>query len=153
VRRRSGGGGGLGGKKWRSSVSATSPGSEAPGRSGNLYSGRPNVNHLAVQRECGVAEDKKSDQCFLLAEAMTLKYVLLELFTLLQLRGDGLRREILATLSYSLLRDEWRGDHHGFERGHRHLLRAWAVRREVRPVEEMSNHLLRELGVGLVQLQ
>jgi len=27
---------------------------------------------------------------------------------------------------------------------------AWEVRREVRRVEEMSNHLLRELGVGLV---
>ena len=26
---------------------------------------------------------------------------------------------------------------------------AWEVRREVRRVEEMSNHLLRELGVGL----
>jgi len=30
------------------------------------------------------------------------------------------------------------------------LLGAWEVRSEVRRVEEMSNHLLRELGVGLV---
>ena len=29
------------------------------------------------------------------------------------------------------------------------MLGAWEVRREVRRVEEMSNHLLRELGVGL----
>ena len=29
------------------------------------------------------------------------------------------------------------------------MLGAWAVRREVRRVEEMSNHLLHELGVGL----
>jgi len=29
------------------------------------------------------------------------------------------------------------------------LLRAWEVRREGRQVEEMSNHLHRELGVGL----
>jgi len=28
------------------------------------------------------------------------------------------------------------------------LLRAWEVRREVRQVEEILNHLLRELGVG-----
>ena len=40
------------------------------------------------------------------------------------------------------------GDHHGFKRGHGRLLGAWEVRREVRRVEEMSNHLLRELGVG-----
>jgi len=45
-----------------------------------------------------VAEDKKSDECIFLAEVMALKYVLLELFTLLQLRGDGSRREILANL-------------------------------------------------------
>jgi len=43
-----------------------------------------------------VAEDKKSDQCAFLAEAMALKYVLLELLTLLQLKGDGSRRDILA---------------------------------------------------------
>jgi len=29
------------------------------------------------------------------------------------------------------------------------LLGAWAVRREVRRVEEMSNHLHRKLGMGL----
>ena len=29
------------------------------------------------------------------------------------------------------------------------MLGAWEVRREVRQVEEMSNHLLWELGVGL----
>ena len=55
------------------------------------------MNLLAVQRECRVAEDKKSDEC-VLAEAMALKYVLLELFTLLQLRGAGSRRDILANL-------------------------------------------------------
>ena len=86
------------GKKWPRSVSATSAGSEAPGKFGNLCGGRPNANLLAVQRECGVAEDKKSDQCVFLAEAMALKYVLLEHFTLLQLRGDGSRRDILANL-------------------------------------------------------
>jgi len=80
---------------------------------------------------------------------MALKYVLLELLTLLQLREDGSRREILANLWYSLLRDERRGDHHGFERGYGCLPRAWEVRREVRRVEEMSNHQLREFGVGL----
>jgi len=45
-----------------------------------------------------VAKDKKSDQCAFLAEAMALKYVLLELFTLLQLRVDGSRQDILAKL-------------------------------------------------------
>jgi len=45
-----------------------------------------------------VAEDRKSDQCVLLAEAMALKYVLLELFTLLKLRGHGSRRDVLANL-------------------------------------------------------
>jgi len=79
----------LEGKKWSRSVSATSAGSEAPGKSGNLCGGRPNVNLLAIQRERGVAEDRKSDQCVRLAEAMPLKYVLLELFILLQFRGDG----------------------------------------------------------------
>ena len=68
------------------------------GKSGNLCGGRPNVSLLAVQRECGVAEDKKSDQCAFLAEAMTLIYVLLELFTLLQLKRDRSRRDILANL-------------------------------------------------------
>jgi len=53
---------------------------------------------LAVQRECGVAEDKKSDQCAFLAKPMAVKYVLLELFTLLKLREDGSRRDILANL-------------------------------------------------------
>jgi len=53
---------------------------------------------LAVQRESGVADDRKSDQRVFLAEAMALKYVLLQLFTLLQLRGDGSRRDILANL-------------------------------------------------------
>ena len=86
------------GKKWSRSVSATSAGLEAPGKSGNLCGGRPNANLLAVQREHRVAEDRKSDQCVLLAEAMALKYFLLELFTLLQLRGDGSRRDILANL-------------------------------------------------------
>jgi len=88
----------LEGKKWSRSVSATSAGSEAPGKSGNLCGGWPNANLLAVQRERGVAEDRKSDQYVFLAEAMVLKYVLLKLFTLLQLRGDGLRRDILANL-------------------------------------------------------
>ena len=85
-------------KKWSSSISATSAGSEAPCKSGNLCGGRPKANLLAVQSERGVAEDQKSDQCVFLAEAMALKYVLLELFTLLQLRGDGSRRDILANL-------------------------------------------------------
>jgi len=123
-------------------------GSEAPGRSGNLCGGRPNANPLAVQTERGVAEDRKSHQCDFLAEGMALKYVLLELFTLLQLRGEGSRRDILANLWYSHLSNDRRGDHHGFERGHGRLLGAWEVRREVRRVEEMTNHLLRELGVG-----
>ena len=86
------------GKKWSRSFSATSAGPEAPGKFGNLCGGRPNANLLAVQRECGVAEDKKSDQCAFLAEAMALKYVLLEHFTLLRLRGDGSRRDILENL-------------------------------------------------------
>jgi len=88
----------LAGKKWSRSVSATSAGSEAPGRSGNLCGRRPNANLLAVQRDRGVADDRKSDQCAFLAELMALKYVLLELFTLLQLTGDGSRRVILANL-------------------------------------------------------
>jgi len=88
----------LEGKKWSRSASATSAGLEAPGRSGNLCGGWPNANLLAVQRERGVAEDRKSDQFAFLAEAMALKYVLLELLTLLQLRGDGSRRDILANL-------------------------------------------------------
>ena len=86
------------GKQWSRSVPATSAGAEAPGKSGNLCGGRPNANLLAVQRECGVAEDRKSDQCVFLARAMALKYVLLELLTLLQLRGDGSRRDALANL-------------------------------------------------------
>ena len=86
------------GKKWSRSVSATSAGSEAPGRSGNLCGGRPNANLLAVQRERGVAVDRKSDKCVFLTEAMALKYILLELFTLLQLRGEGSRQDILANL-------------------------------------------------------
>jgi len=138
----------LEGKKWSRSVSATSAGLEAPGRSGNPCGGRPNANLLAIQKDCGVAEDKKSDQCAFLAEAMALKYVLLELFTLLQLREEGSRRDILANLWYSLLRDDRRGDHLAFERGQGRMLGAWEVRREVSLVEEMSNHLLRELGVG-----
>ena len=85
-------------KKWSRCVPATSAGLEAPGKSGNLWGGRPNANFLAVQSERGVAHDKKSDHCLVLAEAMALKYVLLELFTLLQLRGDGSRRDILANL-------------------------------------------------------
>jgi len=63
----------LEGKKWSRSVSAISVGLEAPGRFGNLCGGLPNVNLLAVQTECGVAEDRKSDQCVFLAEAMALK--------------------------------------------------------------------------------
>ena len=85
-------------KKWSRSVSATSARSEAPGNSRNVCGGRPNANLLAVQTERGVAEDSKSDQCVLFATAMALKYVLLELFTLLQLRGDRSRRDILANL-------------------------------------------------------
>jgi len=81
---------------------------------------------------------------------MALKHVLLELLTLLQLRGEGSRLDILANLWYSVLRDDRRGDHHGFERGQGRLLGAWEVRREVRRVEEISNHLLMELGMGLV---
>jgi len=53
---------------------------------------------LAVQRECGVAEDKKSNQYAFLAEAMALKYVLLELFTLFQLWDYGSRQDVLANL-------------------------------------------------------
>ena len=98
MRQRSGGGGGLEVKKWSRRVSATSAGLEAPGRSGNLCAGRPNANLLAVQMERGVAQDRKSDPCVLVAEAMALKYVLLELFTLLQLRGNGSRWDILANL-------------------------------------------------------
>ena len=45
-----------------------------------------------------MAEDRKSDQSVFLAEAMAIKFVLLELFTLLQLRGDGTRWDILANL-------------------------------------------------------
>jgi len=45
-----------------------------------------------------VAKDKKSDQCVFLADPMALKYALLELFTLLQLRGDGSRWDLLANL-------------------------------------------------------
>jgi len=112
----------LEGKKWSRSMAATSAGLEAPGRSGNLCGGRPNANLLAVQREHGVVEDKKSDQCVFLAEAMALKYVLLELFTFLQSRGEGSRRDILANLWYSLLRDDRRGDHQGCERGQGRLL-------------------------------
>jgi len=63
--------------------------------------------------------------------------------------GEGSRRDIFANLWYSLLRDDRRGDHHGFERGQGRLRGAWDVKREVRQVEEMSNHLLMELGVGL----
>jgi len=88
----------LQGKKWPTSVSAISAGSESPGKSGNLCGGRPNATLLTVQRERGVAEDRKSDECVLLAEAIALKYVLLELFTLLQLRGDGSRWDIIANL-------------------------------------------------------
>ena len=98
MRRRSGGSGGLEGKKWSRCVSATSAGLESPGRFGNLCGGRLNANLFAVQMECGVAEDRKSDQCAFLADAMALKYVLLEFFTLLQLRGDGPRQDILANL-------------------------------------------------------
>jgi len=46
--------------------------------------------------------------------------------------GDGLRRDILANLWDSLLRNKRHGDHHGFERGHRCFLAAWEVRREAR---------------------
>jgi len=73
VRRRRGGGGGLEQRKWSRSVSATSAGLEAPGRSGNLCGGLLNANLLAVQTERGVAKDRKSDQCAFLAEAMALK--------------------------------------------------------------------------------
>jgi len=66
--------------------------------SGNLCGGRASTKLLAVQREYRVAEDKKSDLCAFLAVAMALKYVLLELLTLLQLRGDGSRQDILAHL-------------------------------------------------------
>jgi len=88
----------LEGKKWSRSVSATSAGLEAPGKSENLCGGRPNVNLLAVQREHAVAEDRNSYQSVFLAEAMALTYVLLALFTLLQLMGDGSRRDNLANL-------------------------------------------------------
>ena len=62
-----------------------------------------------------------------------------------------MRRDTLANLWYSLLRDDRRGDHHGFERGQGRLRGAREVRREVRRVEEISNHLLMELGVGLAR--
>ena len=45
-----------------------------------------------------MAADKKTDQYVLLDAEMALKYVLLEIRTLLQLRGDGARRNILANL-------------------------------------------------------
>ena len=61
------------GKKWSRSVSATSAGLEALGRSGNLCGGLSNANLLAVQTEYRVAEDRKSDQCAFLAEGMALK--------------------------------------------------------------------------------
>ena len=38
-----------------------------------------------------------------------MKYVLLELLTLLQLMGDRMRRDIFANLGYSLLRNDRRG--------------------------------------------
>ena len=41
---------GFRGEEWSRSVSATSAGSEASGKSGNLWGGRPNANLLAVQR-------------------------------------------------------------------------------------------------------
>ena len=86
------------GNKSSRSVSAISAGSEAPGKSGNLCGGRPNANLLAVKRERGVAEDRKCDLFVFLAKAMAVKYVLRELFTLLQSRGDGSRGDILANL-------------------------------------------------------
>ena len=86
------------GKKCPRSVSATSARSEVPGRSRNLCGGRRNANLLAVQRDRGVSEDRKSDQGAFLANAMALKYVLLELLTLLQLRGEESRRDVLANL-------------------------------------------------------
>ena len=86
------------GKMCLKRVFPTSAGSEAPGKSGTLCGGRPNANLLAVQRECGVAEDKKSAPCVFLAEAMALKCLLPELFTMLQLRGNRSRRDILANL-------------------------------------------------------
>ena len=46
----------------------------APGIEGNLGGGHPTANLLAVQTDCGVAEERKSDLWDLLAVAMTLKY-------------------------------------------------------------------------------
>ena len=45
-----------------------------------------------------MAEDKKSDHSAFLAKAIALKYVVLELFILPQLRGEGSRPDILANL-------------------------------------------------------
>jgi len=116
---------------------------------GTFSGSRPNTNLLALQTDRGVAKDRKSHQCVFLAQAMALKHVLLALFILLQSKGGGSRRDTLANMWYSLLRDIRYADHNGFQRGHRCLLGAWEVRREGRWVEEMSNHLLRKLGVGL----
>jgi len=70
----------------------------APGKFGILCGRRPNANLLAVQRQCGVADDKRSDQFAFFAKAIALKYVLLELLTLLQLSGDGSRRNTVGNL-------------------------------------------------------
>jgi len=66
--------------------------------------------------------------------------------------GDGCTRGSFAILWYSRLRVERRGNYHGFNRGHGHLPGVWDVRRAVRRVEEMSNHLVRALVVTLVWL-
>jgi hypothetical protein len=73
VRLRGGGGDVRGGKKWVRRAWAVSVGPEVSGREGNLWGGLPNANLLAVQTVWGVAEERKSVQWALLAEAMALK--------------------------------------------------------------------------------
>jgi len=69
---RRGEGGGLGGKKWARRSSATWVGLSASGRARKHWGGHPNANLFAVQTECGVAEERKSDQRAFLADAMAL---------------------------------------------------------------------------------
>jgi len=55
--------------------------------------------------------------------------------------GNGSWHDLLDILWYSLRREERRCDHHGVERGDRRFAGAYEVRRAVRRVEDMSNHL------------
>ena len=117
---------------------------------GNLGGGRPTANLFAVQTDCGVAEDRKSDQWDLLAVAMALKYARLAFLMFRWLEGEGSFRVVLAMLWYSLLREDKRGDHHGLERGQGRLMGAKVEMREVRRDDEMSNHLAMAFGVGRI---